>query len=163
MNGPVITDQLTEQQLQSTVQEALGLLGRAGIQPALLVRLESATYEVGRLPQPLLGYTFARTHTVVIDPDAAGYGWFVDPTLQSNSEFARNAGGALVASPGALASGHMDLLTVVLHEMGHVAGFGDVNSQTYPNYLMDLTLPPGVRRTDALDVVFGGHTEHVNA
>src|SRR5208282_832719 len=107
------------------------------INPALLARLESATYEVGSLPQPLLGYTFARVDTVVIDANAEGYGWFVDPTSLSNEEFARNASGALVAIPGEPASGHIDLETVVLHEMGHLAGFGDVNSHSYPNYLMD--------------------------
>lgn len=158
MNTPVVTDQLTDQQLQSTVMEALSLLEQAGIRPALLARLESVTYEVGWLSQPLLGYTFARAHTVVIDPNAAGYGWFVDPTPLSNAEFARTATGAIAAMPGEPASGHMDLETVVLHEMGHVAGFGDVDSQTHPNYLMDLTLPPGVRRIDALDAIFGGRS-----
>jgi hypothetical protein len=50
----------------------------------------------------------------------------------------------------------MDLLTVVLHEMGHLAGRGDVNTANYPGYLMDDTLAPGLRRTAALDAVFAG-------
>jgi hypothetical protein len=48
----------------------------------------------------------------------------------------------------------MDLLTTVLHEMGHLTGLGDVSPQAHPNNLMDLTLPTGVRRTDGLDAVF---------
>jgi hypothetical protein len=126
---------LTDQQLQAAVSTALVRLENAGVDPALVARLASAHYEVGNLPAPLLGYTFARDNTVVIDANADGYGWSVDPT----------------APP---AAGHMDLLTTVLHEMGHLDGRPDVNTATHPNNLMDATLAPGVRRTAALDATF---------
>jgi len=146
--------QLTEQQLQATVSAALVRLEQAGISQSLLARLESATYEVGNLPGPLLGYTFTRDHTVVIDATADGYGWYVNPTSQTDSAFTRSASAILTANPDSPAAGHMDLLTTVLHEMGHLAGFGDVSPQAHPNNLMDTTLPTGVRRTDALDAIF---------
>jgi hypothetical protein len=62
--------------------------------------------------------------SIVIDPTAAGYGWFTDAQ----------------ASPAG--SDRLDLLTVVLHEFGHVLGHevGDLAS---------LTLGPGVRRAPA--------------
>jgi large repetitive protein len=60
----------------------------------------------------------------------------------------------MTAIPTTPAAGHMDLLTVVLHEMGHVAGFGDLSTVGHPNNLMDATLAPGLRRTDALDAIF---------
>src|SRR5215218_1861204 len=45
---------------------------------------------------------------------AAGHGWFVDPTPRSDAEFRR---------PGDQGEqGKMDLLTVVVHELGHVLG-----------------------------------------
>jgi hypothetical protein len=66
----------------------------------------------------------------------------------------RAATGILTANPSSSAAGHMDLLTTVLHEMGHLTGLGDVSPQAHPNNLMDLTLPTGVRRTDGLDAVF---------
>ena len=44
-----------------------------------------------------------------------------------------------------------DLLTVVLHEMGHLVGADDGGDG-----LMAAVLPEGTRRTDALDAVFGG-------
>jgi hypothetical protein len=44
----------------------------------------------------------------------------------------------------------------VLHEMGHVAGWGDISTASHPNNLMDGTLVPGVRRVAALDAVFAG-------
>jgi hypothetical protein len=48
----------------------------------------------------------------------------------------------------------MDLLTVVLHEMGHLAGRGDVSGAAHPDALMAGTLVPGRRRTAAIDAVF---------
>jgi hypothetical protein len=149
-----LVPQLTNQQLQAIVSAALTRLQEAGVAPALLARLEATTFEVGHLPGSLLGYTFARDHTVIIDAAADGYGWFVDPTPLSDSAYVRDAAGALAATPGGPAAGHMDLLTAVLHEMGHVNGLGDINTLTHPNNLMDATLTHGLRRTDALDAIF---------
>jgi hypothetical protein len=149
-----LVPQLTNQQLQATVSAALTRLQEAGIGPTLLARLAATTFEVGNLPGSLLGYTFARDHTVIIDATADGYGWFVDPTPLSDSAFVRDAAGALAATPGGPAAGHMDLLTAVLHEMGHVNSLGDINTLAHPNNLMDATLAAGLRRTDALDAIF---------
>jgi hypothetical protein len=62
--------------------------------------------------------------TITLDADAAGHGWFVDPTPADSSEFRRRlADGALAATPGSAAYGRMDLLTAVNHELGHRLGF----------------------------------------
>jgi hypothetical protein len=61
-----------------------------------------------------------RDGKIVIDIDAAGYGWFVDDTPQDDREYVLS-GDSLMATPGA-AAGHMDLLTVMAHELGHVSG-----------------------------------------
>jgi hypothetical protein len=50
----------------------------------------------------------------------------------------------------------MDLLTVVLHEMGHLAGRHDVAGSGTDGGLMSTLLAAGVRRTNALDAVFAG-------
>ena len=50
----------------------------------------------------------------------------------------------------------MDLLTVVLHEMGHLAGQHDVAGSGTDGSLMSSLLAAGVRRTNALDAVFAG-------
>jgi hypothetical protein len=68
------------------------------------------------------------------------------------------AGTPLVAIPGGPAAGKMDLLTVVLHEMGHLAGRADVGASGYADELMAETLAPGTRRVDALDAVFSHGT-----
>jgi hypothetical protein len=54
----------------------------------------------------------------------------------------------------------MDLLTVVLHEMGHVLGYDDQSAQRRHATLMTETLPTGVRRslmTDAFSSVSSDH------
>jgi hypothetical protein len=56
---------------------------------------------------------------ISLDPTAAGRGWFVDPTPSDNDEFDIS----LLAEAGGPAEGRIDLLTVLLHEAGHLLGF----------------------------------------
>jgi hypothetical protein len=145
---------LTNQELQDTVTAAVQRLQQAGVSPNLISRLETATYEVGNLPAGTLGYTYASAHTVVIDPNAAGYGWFVDSAPLQDTEFSSDGHGGLAAQRGSAAAGKMDLLTVVLHEMGHLAGRRDLTHPANPDDLMAEYLAPGQRRTEALDAAF---------
>ncbi len=87
-----------------------------------------------------MGEAYGRT--ILIDRNAAGYGWFIDPTPQDDSEFTPLASGALVAQPQSAADRHADLLTTVMHEMGHILGYAD----DVVGDLMNATLPLGVRR-----------------
>jgi hypothetical protein len=50
-----------------------------------------------------------------------------------------------VALPSSAAFGHIDLLTVVMHELGHVLGLSDEDTITH-THLMSATLDTGVRR-----------------
>ncbi len=101
------------------------------------------TFEIADLEGLTLGWTGG--DTVLIDVDAAGHGWFVDPTAYDDTEFrGQNAEGELVAGSGSPAYGDMDLLTVVMHELGHVLGFEDLDPEAHD--LMSATLDPGVRR-----------------
>jgi hypothetical protein len=93
---------------------------------------------------------------IVVDADAAGHGWFIDPTPSDNSEFAHAANAAgtdLFTDPSNAAAGHLDLLTTVSHEMGHVLGLPDLTSTQDINDLMYIDLVDGERRLpDAGDV-----------
>jgi hypothetical protein len=80
-----------------------------------------------------------------IDSDAAGYGWFIDTTPASNEEY-QVVDGVLVARSKE-AIGRIDLLSVLMHEFGHVLGLNHTKTA-----LMAETLAAGVRNSGA-DVV----------
>jgi hypothetical protein len=93
---------------------------------------------------------------IVVDVNAAGHGWFVDPTPGDNSEFTHsvNATGTdRLTDPTNAAAGHLDLVTAVSHEMGHELGLDDSTSAAEVNDLMHISLVDGERRLpDATDV-----------
>jgi hypothetical protein len=81
--------------------------------------------------------------TVLIDIDAAGHGWFVDETPNDDMEFGVELGdGEKLATADSEAYGQMDLLTAVMHELGHVLGLSHSDNQG----LMAESLDAGVRR-----------------
>jgi hypothetical protein len=103
---------LTVQQLQPVEEEAIRLWEAAGANPA---SFKGVDVKIVDLPASGLGLTAA--DTIWIDQDAAGHGWYISPTLADNSKFP--------AGPGSPAYGHVDLLTVVAHELGHILGYDD--------------------------------------
>jgi hypothetical protein len=145
--GPGGAAPLSADQLQAAVSAALARLSAAGIDPALLSALSSAQYDMAALPPGVLGLTDVAARHVTISADAAGYGWFADASAGSAATFA--PGG-----PGSPAAGRMDLLSAVLHEMGHLAGCPDEGAAGNPDDLMADALSPGARKTAALDQVF---------
>jgi PKD domain/Bacterial Ig domain len=120
--------------------------------------------------------------TISIDDDANGVGWFIDTTPGDSSEFRRGdaatggLGDYFIADPNSAAAGKYDLLTAILHEMGHTLGFINGYSQfnqnikgrqfytdsthsytlssdlehldntLYPNDLLNTNLKPGIRK-----------------
>jgi hypothetical protein len=117
---PAATTFLTEAQVAPIVAQA-GQFWASMLGAEAAAKLDGLRVVIGDLPQGKLG---ALTNGyIVIDGTAAGRGWFVDPTPQDSSEFAaRRGSGRLVATSSGAAHGRVDLLTVVLHEMGHALG-----------------------------------------
>jgi hypothetical protein len=86
---------------------------------------------------------------IVIDDDAAGWGWFVDATPESDAEFTASSSPTELRASGGDAAGHIDLLTTIMHEIGHVLGLGHSDE---PGDLMEDAIGVGVRRLpDAAD------------
>ena len=72
---------------------------------------------------------------VLIDSNAAGFGWYLDATPFDDLEFSAINGPAGI-----------DLLTVVMHELGHVAGLDDHYSAAAGDDVMFGFLLEGERR-----------------
>src|SRR5205823_1928568 len=87
---------------------------------------------------------------IELSDTAAGYGWFVDTPFTFRNGFGASTANGLVAGPDSPAAGHMDLATVIAHEMGHVLGFEHTAT---PGDVMGPFLATAMRRQPtALDV-----------
>jgi hypothetical protein len=94
------------------------------------------------LPSGALGQSTGTT--ITLDDNAAGHGWFIDSTPWSNEEWLPTHNpNEWVAKIGSDAAGKMDMLSVLLHEYGHVLGIE--HSADHESY-MATTLTPGTRR-----------------
>jgi hypothetical protein len=132
---------LPHSSLAPTVQAAIARWADAGLGSAAIERLSQVQFVVADLPGDCLGK--AEGNTVYIDANAAGHGWFIDPTPANDEEFTVSSDGALQAID-ARALDQIDLVTVVEHELGHIAGFADLDA-TIDN-VMAAVLPVGLRR-----------------
>ena len=99
-------------------------------------------FVVTDLPGTLVGATSGST--IYLDVDAAGHGWFIDTTPARDEEFAAQGGVSDLKAIDPRAVDRIDLMTVVEHELGHLAGRHDLDATL--DSLMSATLPTGVRR-----------------
>jgi hypothetical protein len=117
---------LTQNDLEPIVAEAIARWANAGLSASTLAQLTQVQFVIVDLPDAYLGK--ATESEISIDRDAAGHGWFLD---------------SRAIDPKAV--DQIDLLTVVEHELGHVAGLDDLDALA--DNLMCGTLGGGVRRS----------------
>ena len=135
--GHPAPEPLTLDALQPIVEEAVLRL------PA---DLEGLSFQVVIADLPGLRLGQALGDTIWIDANAAGFGWFIDPTPADNNPFrTTDRPDELEAQPGSDAALRMDLLTVVMHELSHLRGRGHEDDG-----LMQTALEPGTRWLDDL-------------
>jgi hypothetical protein len=107
---------------------------------ASVTQLDTVTFVIADLAGDALAVTSGTV--ITIDARAAGFGWYAGP---SDSPFKRTGqGDDLTARNNTAAEGRVDLLTVLLHELGHVLGLGDDAAGT--GNVMNATIPAGTRR-----------------
>ena len=121
----------------------------AGMHDAIRTAANSITFAIADLPGQTLGTSFG--HTILIDREAAGFGWFIDRTPRDDREF----GASHDASTTSPTDGHMDLLSVVAHEIGHLLGYDHDSTLE----VMRDSLDAG-HRTIAVDAFFQGVGSH---
>ncbi len=103
------TKSLTIGAVAPTLAEALARWEAAGVDTSALHGVDVRIADLGGTT---LG--MASGNTIWLDDNAASWGWFVDPTPHSDSEF---------TTPGNQGEQYrMDLLTVLEHELGHLLG-----------------------------------------
>jgi uncharacterized delta-60 repeat protein len=113
--------------LAPLVDQAFARWQAAGVDTS---RLHGIDVRIADLGGTTLG--LASGHTIWLDDNAAGWGWFVDQTPGDDAEF---------LTPGSQGEQHrIDLLTVLEHEVGHLLGFAHTNGG-----VMAETLLPGAR------------------
>jgi parallel beta-helix repeat protein len=136
------TPALTQADLQPIVPEAIARWSSAGLDAATVQKLTQVQFVIGDLPGSYLGETEGTA--IYLDANAAGNGWFIDPTPASDEEFSASAGSQQLRAVDPRAVDRIDLLTVVEHELGHVAGLSDLDALT--GDIMDGVLGVGMRR-----------------
>lgn len=139
--------QLSEDQLAPIVQEAYSRLDIL-LGPQATASLDDINVQIADLGGETLGQ--ASGNTIVIDDDAAGYGWFVDETPEDDAEFSRREGtDQFMAALSDEALGKVDLLSAVMHEMGHLLGLEHddaISDDDDEGDIMSAILEPGLRR-----------------
>ena len=149
--APAVADAqtLAATQLAPITAEALHRWESQGVDTTVLAGMNMRITNLGGTTLGL-----AYENTLWIDDNAAGWGWFVDATPGDDREF------SLPANQGV--QKRMDLLTVVMHELGHL--FGNEHDEAG---VMAETLIAGVRRTGLehddvapADHVFGQSNDH---
>jgi large repetitive protein len=139
--GDHLITPLARDDLDHIVSAAIDRWAAAGATPNQIAAMHGVSFEITNLLGTQLGQSAGPR--ILIDSDAAGAGWFVDATPYDDSEFGAN--GVSVD-----AVGKMDLLTVVMHELGHQIGLGELDN---PVDLMFETLASGERRLPTPDDV----------
>ncbi len=136
---------LTQAELDFFVDAAITRWTATGLTDEQVAALNAMEFSVASMDGIYLG-TFT-PGLITFDADAAGSGWFLDGTPLEDSEFGNVLSATRMRTDAAGApAGHYDLLTTVMHEMGHVLGLGDSYASADADDLMFGYLYLGERR-----------------
>jgi hypothetical protein len=158
---PVIVDDglLSQAELDSLVGAAIARWEATGLTPEQSALLHSVTFSVEDLSGWYLGS--ASPGHVVLDSNAAGNAWFIDATPNDDNEY--TGAGTQLSAPIGAASGRVDALTTVMHELGHQLGLDDTYSTADTSNLMYGYMHLGERRLPGAHQADGADASHLAA
>ncbi len=142
--GPGTTVSVSKEQLRPINAAAVDILVASGL-PAAEARVlrEDVTISFASLPGDQLGT--ASGLSVELDASGGGWGWFVDPTPEDSDEFRRVRSTSHLVAQNPVHQEQVDLLTVVLHELGHLIGEELVDDDHVAHWMSE-EIVPGIRR-----------------
>jgi hypothetical protein len=145
---------LTSPELSAIVQAAVSRWADAGLTDAQLSALDGLQFEIGDLGGSYLGVS--APGLIVIDNDAGGYGWFIDSTPFDDVEFGHALSATqLQTDPSGAPAGQMDLLSAVMHEIGHALGLDHAHDGSGGDLMSDALVTGERRLPDAADFADG--------
>jgi hypothetical protein len=148
-DAPAVVDDgvVSQAELNLIVDAAIQRWAEAGASADQLAAMHAVQVTVSEMMGLYIGASTAGQ--IKIDSDGAGYGWFIDATPNDDAEY-DGSGTRLTADPADPAAvHHIDLLTVVMHELGHQVGLDDTYAAAKADDLMYGFLNPGERRLPA--------------
>ena len=114
---------------------------------ALLASASQSLTDFTDLPGTAVGQTVGEgaAASITLDTNAAGHGWYVDPTPLDNTDDYLPTSNPNIwqAKAGSDAAGKMDMLSVLLHEYGHALG---LEHSAQLGDFMNTSLQTGQRR-----------------
>ena len=151
---PAVVDDgvLSQAELTLIVNAAIDRWAAAGATPEQVAAMRAVTFSIEDIAGLSLGMSSAGH--ITLDSNAAGFNWFIDATPGDDSEYS-GAGTRLTAPTGSQAGVRIDLLTTVMHELGHQVGLADGFSPDQRDELMYGTINPGERRLPGNDDLTG--------
>ena len=150
-NAIIVDDgYLSRAELDFFVDAAIERWAATGLTAEQVAALEGLTFRIAEMSGLYLGSYDGGV--ITLDNDGAGRGWFADTTPLEDSEFAHAASATrLNATPGTPPAGRFDLLTTILHEMGHALGLSDLYDDASRDELLYGYLFAGERRLPGAD------------
>jgi hypothetical protein len=142
---PAFVGVLTQPELDSLVAAAFERWLGTGLNADQFAALRRLTFEAADLPGGYLGETSGTR--IRLDHDAGGHSWFTGFGAKDDAHFVIGvATTRRYADPESAPAGRIDLLTAVMHEMGHALGLEDTYAEQDRDSVMYGFLTKGERR-----------------
>ncbi|HNB70816.1 MAG TPA: Ig-like domain repeat protein, partial [Acidobacteriota bacterium] len=137
--------QVTQEELDLLKAAAISRWATADLPAEVLEKMRNIIVSLGDLPIGIIAINDPQS--IVVDYSAAGYGWFVDSSPLGDEEFQRVGSSQLyVARPNTPAFRKADLLTVIMRQLGHIAGLKALRGDRFKDQLMANMFFESIRR-----------------